>query len=67
MDLLIEGYAAIFGEPDRCGDIVRAGAFASSLTRSISRPMLLAAWTRVNLPAAGSASLKINVGSMCGG
>lgn len=27
------GYAAIFGRPDRGGDVVRAGAFAASLAR----------------------------------
>ncbi|NQY98034.1 MAG: HK97 family phage prohead protease [Henriciella sp.] len=29
--LLIEGYASVFGRADRCGDVVRAGAFARSL------------------------------------
>lgn len=28
------GYAAIFGRPDRGGDVVRAGAFARSLKRA---------------------------------
>jgi uncharacterized protein len=28
------GYAAIFGRPDRGGDVVRAGAFARTLMRS---------------------------------
>ena len=37
--LLIEGYAAVFGLADRCGDIVRAGAFARSLRQS--RPAML--------------------------
>ena len=27
------GYAAIFGRPDRGGDVIRAGAFAASLAR----------------------------------
>lgn len=52
--LLIEGYASLFGVEDRSGDVVRAGAFARSLSgRSV--PMLLqhkpgaivGVWTRV--------------------
>ncbi len=39
--LLIEGYAALFGAPDLTGDVVRAGAFARSLRRNKTRPMLL--------------------------
>ena len=38
--LLIEGYAALFGVPDMAGDVVRAGAFAKSLSRA-PPPMLL--------------------------
>ena len=38
--LLIEGYAALFGVPDMAGDVVRAGAFARSLSRA-PPPMLL--------------------------
>jgi len=34
------GYAAIFGRPDRGGDIVRAGAFAGSLERRRAVPLL---------------------------
>lgn len=30
-DVLIEGYASLFGEADMAGDIVRAGAFARTL------------------------------------
>ena len=40
MPRLIEGYAALFGVPDLAGDIVRAGAFAKSLSRA-PPPMLL--------------------------
>jgi HK97 family phage prohead protease len=35
------GYAAIFGRPDRGGDIVRAGAFARSLKRRAGAVPLL--------------------------
>jgi HK97 family phage prohead protease len=35
------GYAAIFGRPDRGGDIVRAGAFARSLARGAGAVPLL--------------------------
>ena len=35
------GYAAIFGRPDRGGDIVRAGAFARSLQRGPASVPLL--------------------------
>jgi uncharacterized protein len=35
------GYAAIFGRPDRGGDIVRAGAFARSLRRGAGAVPLL--------------------------
>ncbi len=38
--MLIEGYAALFGVEDLCGDVVRAGAFAASLRRG-GVPMLL--------------------------
>lgn len=38
--VLIEGYASLFGEEDRSGDIVRAGAFSASLATR-SPPMLL--------------------------
>lgn len=34
------GYAAIFGRPDRGGDVVRAGAFARSLRRAGPVPLL---------------------------
>jgi len=34
------GYAAIFGRPDRGGDVVRAGAFAQSLKRGRAMPLL---------------------------
>jgi len=34
------GYAAIFGRPDRGGDVVRAGAFARCLERSAAVPLL---------------------------
>jgi uncharacterized protein len=34
------GYAAIFGRPDRGGDIVRAGAFARSLSGGGAVPLL---------------------------
>jgi HK97 family phage prohead protease len=35
------GYAAIFGRPDRGGDVVRAGAFARSLRRGAGAVPLL--------------------------
>jgi HK97 family phage prohead protease len=35
------GYAAIFGRPDRGGDVVRAGAFARSLARGARAVPLL--------------------------
>ncbi len=35
------GYAAIFGRPDRGGDVVRAGAFAGALLRSVGTVPLL--------------------------
>ena len=35
------GYAAIFGRPDRGGDVVRAGAFARSLTKASGAVPLL--------------------------
>ncbi len=38
--VVIEGYASIFGVPDQSGDVVRAGAFARAL-RTASVPMLL--------------------------
>jgi HK97 family phage prohead protease len=34
------GYAAIFGRPDRGGDVVRAGAFSRSLKRGAAVPLL---------------------------
>lgn len=34
------GYAALFGRVDRGGDVVRAGAFARSLGRGASVPLL---------------------------
>jgi HK97 family phage prohead protease len=34
------GYAAIFERPDRGGDVVRAGAFARSLKRAATVPLL---------------------------
>ena len=37
----IEGYAAIFGEPDRGGDIIAPGAFTASLARRASAVKLL--------------------------
>lgn len=38
--LLIEGHAAVFGLPDRSGDIVRAGAFARSLRQGVPAMLL---------------------------
>jgi len=54
-ELLIEGYASLFGIPDQSGDVVRAGAFAHSLRSGAALPMLLqhrqgalaGRWTRV--------------------
>ncbi|MBD3813634.1 MAG: HK97 family phage prohead protease [Betaproteobacteria bacterium] len=40
-DLLIEGYASLFGIPDQSGDVVRAGAFAHTLRSGAALPMLL--------------------------
>jgi len=34
------GYAAIFGRADRGGDVIRAGAFARSLRRGATVPLL---------------------------
>lgn len=39
--LLIEGYASLFGVADASGDVVRAGAFARSLSARRDLPMLL--------------------------
>jgi HK97 family phage prohead protease len=40
--MIVEGYAALFGEPDLGGDTVRKGAFAGSLARRVEPlPMLL--------------------------
>ena len=55
MDVLIEGYASMFGVEDLAGDVVRAGVFARSLARSDMPPMLLqhlggrvaGSWTRL--------------------
>jgi HK97 family phage prohead protease len=41
LPLLIEGYASLFGKPDRAGDIVRPGAFGASLARQHVVPMLI--------------------------
>lgn len=54
--LLIEGYASLFGKPDRVGDIVRPGAFGASLARRPFVPMLIqhhdnaraGRWVRIN-------------------
>lgn len=42
-DMLIEGYASLFGVEDLAGDVVRAGAFARSLrlAAGVWPPMLL--------------------------
>ena len=40
IDLLIEGYASVFGVEDLSGDVVRAGAFAGS-AGTVDLPMLL--------------------------
>ncbi len=40
--MIIEGYAALFGVADQMRDVVRAGAFAASLTRRGAKlPMLV--------------------------
>jgi HK97 family phage prohead protease len=39
--LVIEGYASLFGVEDMAGDVVRAGAFAQSLSRGGGVGMLL--------------------------
>jgi HK97 family phage prohead protease len=39
--MIIEGYAALFGVADQMRDVVRAGAFAASLTRRGPLPMLV--------------------------
>jgi HK97 family phage prohead protease len=38
--LRFAGYAAVFGHPDRSGDVVRKGAFRASLTRGHDVPLL---------------------------
>lgn len=53
--ILIEGYAAVFGEADSGGDVIRAGAFSRSLRERSGVPMLLqhrsgtqaGRWTRI--------------------
>lgn len=40
-EILIEGYASLFGVEDLGGDVVRAGAFARSLARERTPGMLL--------------------------
>ncbi|MEZ5957917.1 MAG: HK97 family phage prohead protease [Hyphomonadaceae bacterium] len=45
--MIIEGYAALFGVADQMRDVVRAGAFAASLARRKSLPMLLEHDTRL--------------------
>lgn len=53
--ILIEGYAALFGEVDSGGDVIRAGAFSRSLRERSGVPMLLqhkggakaGRWTRI--------------------
>ena len=40
-DVLVEGYASLFGVADSVGDVVRAGAFSASLRRATGPPMLL--------------------------
>lgn len=40
-DVLIEGYASLFGAEDLLGDVVRAGAFAVSLARMGRVPPML--------------------------
>lgn len=39
-ELRFAGYAAVFGHPDRGGDVVRSGAFARSLKRGGAVPLL---------------------------
>lgn len=39
--MIVEGYAALFGLPDQMADVVRAGAFASSIRRRPVIPMLV--------------------------
>ena len=34
------GYAAVFGHPDKGGDIIRKGAFSSALQRAVEIPLL---------------------------
>ena len=38
--LRFAGYAAVFGRPDRGGDVIRAGAFAKALERAGKVPLL---------------------------
>lgn len=39
--MIIEGYAALFGVADHMRDVVRAGAFAASISRRGALPMLV--------------------------
>lgn len=41
MSLIVEGYAALFGAPDREGDVIAAGAFRGALAGADKLPMLL--------------------------
>lgn len=34
------GYAAVFGRPDKGGDVIRKGAFAAALSRATEVPLL---------------------------
>jgi HK97 family phage prohead protease len=40
-EVLIEGYASLFGAEDLAGDVVRAGAFTRTLAAGGAMPMLL--------------------------
>lgn len=59
--MIIEGYAALFGVADQMRDVVRAGAFGTSLTRRATLPMLVehearliaGEWTEVREDARG--------------
>ena len=52
--VLVEGYASLFGVADRMGDVVRAGAFAASLRR---RPEVAMLWQHAHGRLAGRWSI----------
>lgn len=63
MSILIEGYAAVFGVPDRSGDVIVRGAFSDWLKAAGSGLVLPIHWMHDHSPKVGGGPTRTPIGA----